>query len=51
MILNATNASINMSTPFIIKAMIEYVKTGQNPTSLKYWDTKDTFMSFLTPET
>ena len=51
MVLNAINAFMNMSTPFIIKAMIGYVKTGENPTSFKFWDTKDTFMTFLTPET
>jgi hypothetical protein len=43
---------MNMTSPFIINPLIQYVKTGENafyPT-VKYFDTKDTWLSYLTPE-
>ena len=50
MFLNVVTACLSMTSPFIIKAMILYVKTGTNPTSLSFWDTTGTFMEFISPE-
>ena len=49
MLLNIMNALLTMSSPFIIKPLIDFVKTGANawaPT-IKFWDTSGTWLSFL----
>lgn len=52
MLLNLLNACLNMSSPFIIKPLIDFVKTGENAwaPNIQFWDLSGTWLSFLSPE-
>lgn len=54
MFLNGCQACLNLCSPFIIKPLIEYVKTGENAWSptIEFWDTSDVeYLKWLTPQT
>lgn len=54
MVLNGVQALLQMSSPFIIKPLIQYIKTGQNAWEgkVEFWQTSHLpIVAWLTPET
>mmetsp|Transcript_17853 Transcript_17853/g.30300 ORF Transcript_17853/g.30300 Transcript_17853/m.30300 type:complete len:578 (+) Transcript_17853:575-2308(+) len=50
-LMNAIQATLQMSSPFVIKPLIQYVKTGENAWDVHYFDPPESgWLSLLTPE-